>query len=366
MRALVLVILVTAAWQAGCAKPSQWWEAATPGTAYRHAPGADFASRCQAAGVLRCFGFDTDADFVGNSAGSSGYPNAWGLNYGFMPNSATVAPVRDTTQKASGTSSLKFTIPSQSGADHGSWFTNFMPDLSNELDEGGEVWIQWRQRFSPEVIATAYAPGDGMKLIVISAGDVPGMCNQPGQHSGICPTSCWDFEVVLQEHASNTKIPSPYASCGGPFGYNHMYGFTSNITIQNATGCLYPRYPTPPCVKMVADQWMTFKVHIKVGTWNSWTSIIQMWMAQEGQPPVLITDCGPQGTAAGHPCNAPTGNNGWYLFNYLCTDAQFAAGKCGTRLLNHRYKIGKIYLLPYQTNRVLHKSIQKAMFGMMI
>ena len=61
MHALTLVILVTAALQAGCAK-----------TVYRRAPRADFASRCQAAGVLRCFGFDTDTDFNIGVGGGNG------------------------------------------------------------------------------------------------------------------------------------------------------------------------------------------------------------------------------------------------------------------------------------------------------
>lgn len=408
---------------------------ATTGTA---PAGSDFTTRCAQPGVLRCFSFDTDTDFQGNSAGGStgaGYPNAWGLNYGFMPNSAIVAPARDTAMKVSGTSSLKFTIASMSGADNGSWFTNFMPDLSQQLGEGDEIWIQWRQRFSPEVLSTTYwaegsggaditlgaTSGDGVtvtsvpalfgscsnstcvghhiyfnlgadksgstgyativsvqsstqatininistpfnrltygpntdctpqcstfrfdngvtsyKFIDISAGDLAGQCSQPGQHSQICPTSCWDFEIVMQEEFGPTGVPSMYASCGGPYAYNHMYGSTSNITVQPAiNGCLYPQpYPVPPCFKVQASEWMTFKAHIRVGTWNTWSSVIQMWAAHEGQPPGLIVDCGPQGTAAGHPCGPGYADNGWYLFNS-----------------NFTFKLGKVYLLPYMTGK---------------
>ena len=69
MRVLALVMLVTAALQVGCAE-----------TVYRHAPGADFASRCQAVGVLRCFGFDTDTDF---NIGVGGGNGAWGKLWDF-------------------------------------------------------------------------------------------------------------------------------------------------------------------------------------------------------------------------------------------------------------------------------------------
>ena len=95
MRVLALVILVSAVLQAGCAK-----------TVYRHAPGADFATRCQAAGVVRCFGFDTDADF---NIGVGGRNGAWGQNYGIFPPAGTSdysRIVRDTTVSVSGARSI--------------------------------------------------------------------------------------------------------------------------------------------------------------------------------------------------------------------------------------------------------------------
>src|SRR5262249_60935895 len=115
------------------------------------------AQRCAAAGILRCFSFDTDADFNFSIGGTNG---AWGANYGYMPPYGTsdyTRITRDTAQKASGVSSLRFTIPSNVGSDvAGAWFTNFTPDLSYQVGEGQEVYIQWRQRFSTELLATDY------------------------------------------------------------------------------------------------------------------------------------------------------------------------------------------------------------------
>jgi len=91
---------------------------------------------------------------------------------------------------------------------------------------------------------------------------------------------------------------------------------------------------SPPCVKFAANEWMTFQLHIKDGNWNQWNSTIQLWVAREGQPSVLVIDCSP--TAAFKCSNGidAQASNGWYLHNSDPT-----------------YKIGKLWLLPYHTNK---------------
>src|SRR5262245_20757587 len=75
---------------------------------------SDFPTRCQAPGVVRCVGFDSAQEI----AGKSGDPT------GTIPGAA--APALDTAIKASGNSSLKFTIPPNSPADtSGSYWANF-------------------------------------------------------------------------------------------------------------------------------------------------------------------------------------------------------------------------------------------------
>jgi hypothetical protein len=113
-----------------------------------------------------------------------------------------------------------------------------------------------------------------------------------------------------------------------------MYGFLSNPTIQNATGCLFPTYASPPCVRLYPNEWMTFQVRITVGHWNQTDTIIQLWVARDGAASTLVVDCSPTATDK---CREPgSGNalNGWRLNN---TDTS--------------YKIGKVWLLPYHTNR---------------
>ena len=93
-------------------------------------------------------------------------PNgAFGSNSGILPPYGTSdysLATRDTSVKSSGNSSLRFTIPSNSGSDSsGSFFTNFSNDLSVQFDANQEFFVQWRQRFSPEFVNTFFTGGEG-------------------------------------------------------------------------------------------------------------------------------------------------------------------------------------------------------------
>ena len=65
---------------------------------------SDFQTRCSTAGVIRCVGFDQASDIAGG----------YGSNSGIFPGATT--PTLDAAISASGNSSLKFTIPSNSAA----------------------------------------------------------------------------------------------------------------------------------------------------------------------------------------------------------------------------------------------------------
>jgi hypothetical protein len=300
----------------------------------------DFATRCAAPGVVKCVSFDTDADFSHGAGGSQG---AWGARSGVLPagGTSTYRAVRDSSVKVSGASALRFDIPATSGSDGaGAYFTNFTDDLSFQVGEGDTVYVQWRQRIDANILSTTYlqndgvSKSDGIKLADISAGDRP-TCSLNNANSSVCATSCWDFEVVLQNQ-SQDRMPQLYANCSGPFAYHGLYGYESNITVQNAVSCLYPTYASPPCIRLHGNEWMTFQIRITVGHWDQWDSTIQLWVAREGQPSALVVDCSPTATRK---CNESSNNvgsvNGWYLHN---SDPS-------------NFKLGKVWLLPYHTNR---------------
>ena len=114
-------------------------------------PQGDFDKRKFGPGVIRYFDFDSAAQLGG------GYR----ANVGTFSGTST-APQLDSSVKASGTSSLLFTAPSQSAqGGAGLWFGNFSTDLRTRFGENSEFFVQWRQRFNKEFVETIFVGKDG-------------------------------------------------------------------------------------------------------------------------------------------------------------------------------------------------------------
>ena len=271
-------------------------------------------------------GFDAAADIAGT----------YGDNSGILSGATT--PVLDTAVKASGASSLKFTIPSNSPADtSGSFFTNFSTDLSTQFSANAEFFIQWRQRFSPEFLNTVYTGSDGWKQVIITAGDEPG-CTASTSASGLCHSSCTALETVVQ-NTFQRGFAQMYNSCTGSTSHGAFNGFEelfngSDFKLQNARPspfCLYSQGNTNPktffppagnCIGYFPNEWMTFQVRIKTGPRvnDEWVgSFVTLWIAREGQPSQLAINWGPYNLSAGSAAE--------------------------------NLKFGKIWLLPYNTGK---------------
>ncbi len=260
-------------------------------------------------------GFDAPADISGT----------WPDNSGIM--SGTATPTLDASVKASGVSALKFTIPSNSAANSsGSYYTNFSVDRSVLFGENAEFYIQWRQRFSREFLAGAYAGGGGWKQVIIGTGDAPG---------GAPYSSCTALETVVQ-NIYHRGLPQMYNSCTGSASHGAYDPFERNngidITFQNARPapyCLYGQVltgtqfpPTGNCFGYFPDEWMTFQVRIRTGPRvgdEFVNSYVTLWVARENQPSELVMDFGPYNLSAGDPLS--------------------------------NQKFGKIWLLPYNTGK---------------
>jgi chitinase len=289
------------------------------------ASSADFQTRCNSPGVLRCIGFDSPSDITG----------VWGDNTGVFPGAAV--PSLDSSVKASGNSSLKFTIPAQSSANSsGSYFANFSTDLSSQFGENSEFYIQWRQRFSPEFLTSKYQGGEGWKQTIIGTGDITG-CT-PSSGTATCSTSCSALEIVtLNTYQRN--FPEMYQSCTGSTSHGAYNPFEEHFgsydfKLQNAMPapyCLYSQGQTSPpsyfppsgnCFAYFPDEWMTFQVHVKTGPRvnDEFTnSFVQLWVSREGQPSQLVINWGPYNLSA------------------------------GSATANQKY--GKVWLLPYNTGK---------------
>jgi hypothetical protein len=285
-----------------------------------------FTDRCAQAGVVRCFGFDSDADFNTGTGGTNG---AYQQNFGIVPPSGTSdysRAVRDTSIKASGNSSLKFTIPANSGSDSsGAFFANFSPDLSVRFDQNSEFFVQWRQRFSPEFLTTAY-DGGGWKQIIFSTGDT----------SSHVFSSCTALETVVQ-NIELRGFAQMYNSCSGSASHGPYDPFLEplgayDFKIQNARPapfCLYSQGTTgrlPPngnCFGYFPNEWMTFQVRFKLGprvNGEFQGSYVTLWIAREGQPSQLVINWGP--------------------YNLTGGDAEAAV-----------QSFGKVWLTPYNTSK---------------
>ncbi len=272
-------------------------------------PSSDFTTRCSASGVVKCVGFDSSAE-----APQTTWPNSPAI----IPvgGTSTYRGSLDTSVKASGASSLRFVIPSNTPADtSGSFYTNFSNDLSVQFGESQEFYVQWRQRFSPELISTLYLKDDGSsangwKQVIIGEGDRPGSPT----------TSCTSLETVVQ-NTSQRKFPQMYHNCGTYANLYEPYG-SYDFKLQNVVAapyCLYSNGGTvPPCVGYVPNTWMTFQVHIKVGNWGQPNSTVELWVGQEGKSSVKVISF-----------------TNWVLKNDNPTQARY----------------GKVWLIPYHSNK---------------
>jgi hypothetical protein len=277
----------------------------------------DFATRCSAPAVVKCVGFDSPNDISGT----------YGDPFGILDGAAT--PALDTTVKASGNSSLKFTIPSNSPANtSGSYFTNFSDDLSVQFGEFSDFYIQWRQRFSPEFLNTFYQNGGGWKQAIIGTGD----------QGATLYGSCSDLETVVQ-NTSQYGFAQMYNSCSGSASHGAFDPFSESFgsgdfNLQNARPspyCLWSQTRTNPptsfppsgnCFGYFPNEWMTFQVNIKTGplvNGEFTVSFVKLWIARDGQPSELVLDWGPYNLNAG-----PS---------------------------NENQKFGKVWLLPYHTRK---------------
>ena len=165
-----------------------------------------------------------------------------------------------TDQAASGQSSLKFYMPSRSGAGYaGQFYANFSDDDSVQFGEGEEFYVQWRQRFSPAFVKNYYVNGSDWKQVIVGEG------NRSGHVAG----SCTQLELVVNH--SEYGYPSMYHSCGGKddqYEGIEQYWF----------------------VDYEVDQWMTFQLGVRIGTWYKNDrryrndSEIELWVAREGEP----------------------------------------------------------------------------------
>lgn len=217
---------------------------------------ADFQTRCRAAGVLKCLGFDSSSDFA---------PAQWPNNGLYPAGDGQYRCVLDTAITASGAGSMRCYIPGRTGAQpSGWWFQHF----GQTFGENSVFYVQVRQRFDAVMINTDWQAlvGSYWKQLFF-------------QNDAY---SCGAGGLVTVSGTGSTYLgfPTMYSDCGT----NPVFG-SDGLTLQqgDVTNCRYPG-PYTGCAKYPIDTWVTYYYRIQLGNWGQPNSYIQAWVALDGGP----------------------------------------------------------------------------------
>jgi len=297
-------------------------------------PEADFAARCAAPGVVRCFHFD---DITQLNHRRPNDPNLGALanTYDVRTSTGSTAfgnvrmPSIDHIVYASGGGSLRMDVPSQSNqAGGGQWVGEFSADATVLFGDsingtpnpnGNQFWVQYRIRYSPEMLDIVFntpngGPPTAAKASIITAGDVPPGWN-PTLPNGRTYGGCEALELVTVKNGAHpypttynhcgtyeglyARIPAPPPATGAKDWYYQPIGTTGNCSFYT-TKAMGSRNvaPVPGCFNYVANQWLTLTYHFYLGKRNLVThrfdgSTVQVWGQYEGQPKHLLVNWNP-------------------------------------------------------------------------
>lgn len=254
--------------------------------------GTTFSQKCAQPGVLNCFAFDSPSELLytwespsscdSALAGKTKYPWYGDRRAGSANTAATTGnaagacyfPEIDNANRRSGTGSLKFTIPSNSGANSSGWFAEIFkrnPDGSSGYIAPGSplgavVYWQFYQYVDSNFLTTPYKCGtDGTET-----------CGgwKQGIFYGNAPNGSSASSIeVTHNNGWLRGVPTMYGQIGqDDYGIQEAIGCSYNFNGQNT-------YPEPPCKRYKANQWMEFTVRVEVrGTPNAPQSRVQMWV----------------------------------------------------------------------------------------
>lgn len=213
----------------------------------------DFATRCRAPGVLVCEGFDSADKFTSARDPASGLYPAWdGAYRGTLDSSVT----------ASGGGSLKFTIPTYSAANSAGFWKQAM---GKDFGEGSTFYVQFRQRFSPEMLSNKWGVDTYWKQVII--------------HNG--PQTCSDLALTtVNQHGSG--YPSMYSQCGSDNFYVDLHN-GDFLMEQGNYNCHYHNINARDCFMYPANVWITFYYKVHIGHWGKPDSTIQAWVSLPGK-----------------------------------------------------------------------------------
>ena len=321
-------------------------------------PDEDFAHRIGGPGVVRYFHFNDPSQLNGKrtTACAGSYWDYQTLQASGIQQGNTTMPTLDPAVRASGASSLRYTYLSQSGQDGaGLFYTNFSSDFTamfgdatepQQTPGGNEFYVQWAQRFSPEILETVFVTGTGapvdQKLAIVTAGDIPpgwlttGGPNGVGYPKGRDMASCEKVETVVTRHWNNPLI-TVYNECGvyRPFQVPWPQPGAGDFNLQNAMPSPYCTYrtinsmgggyntrPVPGCFNVTAGPWYTFQAGFTLGPRDRvnrrfTNSTFKLWACKKGEPSQLLFDWNPNVTGYFPLCDGEKDTPEWFGAVYM-------------------------------------------------
>ena len=324
--------------------------------------GTSFSERCNGSGVIFCDPLDTEGPWgvdgsgqrrlMPNPDGTEGIPTqAWWRKWrGVDQQHGNTLAGLDATVKASGTGSLKFEYPGFSGpAGAGEFTTNFSDDLSQQFGEGDAFYLQYRYRVNCDFLYFDCDPSSPtykterrylrsitggstiFKHAIIAGGD---------QVLGAPSSNPCDALQIVLDHGPDHYLAG-YHACGWYIGFQEATGerfFGSNQkdyqpNVNASPQCWWIPDPTqdqrrdwgytgPDCWYLESEEWMTIQMRLDIGPrqpdrTGPPLSHVTIWAAHEGEPQQVVID---------------------HDFYIRGTD-------------DPNYKYGKVYLLPYTTDK---------------
>lgn len=273
------------------------------------------------AGLVRTISFDASILTQG-----IGYDSGFFINSG---QTNPTAAVLDTGNQASGQNSIKFIVPSQSSSGaSGQIFLDFAADKGTQFGAGQTFWLQWQQKWDRYIFEHSFLDSEGMKQAIITWGD-PQTCTPSSQ--GTCVASNNDSLTVVLQNNFQRGYPQVYNYNLDPDGHTFAWEetFGGDFKMQNAI-------PSPYCLYLnnglnclhysdglatggdQVTQWATITWQFTLGALSggAWAgSNIKQWWSWNGATARQLWD--------------------W------TTDLKVTGSE----------KYGKLWLLPYQTNK---------------
>ena len=260
---------------------------------------ANFNTRCAAAGVIACQGFDTAAAFTAPASGAmSGMQYA--TNTGDCPMfPATKCIVEDTSVFVSGGSSMRYDFYSGVTQDGGDYYyqrfgcaVGATCSSPTTFGQNSTFYIQFAFRADQNWVNTNWnnigSGGTAPKLIIVHPSDANGQ-----------PATCDPIQTVIRSDGRVSQ-PTAYTACSpGTNLYTGSDGATfldssSSLLQQGFTApapftgydCVYNGGSAPVgpnCFAFAANTWYTIYMKIHVGTWGANNSTVEEWVAPYGQ-----------------------------------------------------------------------------------